>query len=304
MDFDRYIKDSWKRHGSEPEPVFDAFPVGRACAQSAGDLVAFAGLVAHVSGEHLGRWRDGIAVLDGVLGDPYLLGDEAALRSVQRSRALLYHGSGDRKTAEALLAEYADTAWPVASSRVRMLASVAAAFAAQGDVDLARSTFEEAVEIASYGPQPRDPAARALAVAANNLAMDLEELESRSEVQDELMVFAARTSRRWWEVAGDVTNVLLADVRVASALLAVGDVSGALPFAEDAARHSAREGTLAGFRIQAMLVLGRAKLASGDSAAAESALRQADEAFLHLPDAYRDYYEPQIETLRASTVGT
>ena len=147
MDFARYIKDSWKRHGDEPAQVFDAFPVGRACAQNARDLVAWAGLVAHVSGEHLGRWNDGIAVLDGVLADPYLLGEEASLRSVQRSRALLYFGSGDRKYADRLLEEYSDTDWPAASSRVRMLANAATAFAALGDVDRARSTFEEAIEV-------------------------------------------------------------------------------------------------------------------------------------------------------------
>lgn len=302
MDFDQFLKDSWGRHGDEPEQVFDALPVGRALAQNAAHLVAWAGLASHVAGEHLGRWADGLRLLDDVVDDPYLLESSNGHRSVQRSRAALLLASGDAAAADAVLAEHSDPAWPVASSRVRVLAIAASALAAQGQVARGRARFEEAVEVIGYGPRKDDPAAKSLAIAGNNLAMDLEELPSRTSEQDALMVLAARTSRTWWKVAGNETNVLLADVRVASALLAAGDAEAALPFARDAARDSGREGVLAGFRIQAMLVLGRTSLATGDVEAATEALTAADVAFTELPEAYHAFYEPQIEALRVAAL--
>ena len=130
--------------------------------------------------------------------------------------------------------------------------------------------------------------------------MALEELDTRTDAHNELMVLAAQTSRRWWEVAGDATHVLLADVRVASSWLAVDQPSEALPFARAAAEASGREGTLAGYRIQAMLVLGHASLGTADPQGAAQALQEAEASFANLPEDYHGYYAPQIETLRAA----
>ncbi len=303
MEFDPYLKDAWRRHGDEPQAVFDGLTAGRALARSASDVVAWAGLATHVAGEHLGRWADGLRLLEDALDDPRLSGHDVGRRSVHRSRAVLLLASGDRERAEVVLRDHADPSWPAASSRVRVFATASAALSARGDVDRARSIFEEALAAAGYEPGAEDPAARSLAITGNNLAMDLEDLLSRSPAQDELMVLAARTSRAWWEVAGDATNVLLADVCVASALLATGDAEGALSYAEAAASASEEKDVLAGFRIQAMLVLGRAALGTRDPERARGALAAADEAFSRLPEAYHGFYGPRMEALRASLVG-
>ncbi|MEN0064274.1 MAG: hypothetical protein AAGA48_19140 [Myxococcota bacterium] len=303
MGFEGYHRDAWNRHGNAPQEVFEELPAGRDLAETGKHLAAWGALVAHVAGEHLGRWSEGIALLDTIAADERFAEAEAARRSLHRSRAALLIGAGDRAGADAVVAENLDDAWPEASSQIRVWTTATTALAMQGEIDKATALFQEALKASAYGPDAKDPASRALAISGNNLAMDLEDLSGRSPAQDALMILAARTSRTWWAVAGDATNVLLADVRVASSLLAAGNASDALPFAEAASRGSEAEGTLAGYRIQAMLVLGKARQGVGDAQGAAAAVAKADEAFTHLPEAYRAYYESQIEALRADLMG-
>ena len=136
MDFKAYLKDAWNRHGNEPETVFAEFDGGRELAQNGQDLAGWAGLVTHVAGEHLGRFSDGLALLDPIVDAPALVEADPFRRAVQRSRAILLLGRGDRAQAESLLADNYAVDWPIASSKVRVFATTSTALAAhEGKVD-------------------------------------------------------------------------------------------------------------------------------------------------------------------------
>lgn len=302
MDFDGYLDRAWTRHGDDPEGVFERLPEGRARCTTPRDVAAWGALVAHVAGEHLGRWSEGMALLDEASRSQLLVDHPEVADALQRSRAALLLASGDPAGAETILAAHIDPARPPASSRARMLASASTARLGQGDVGGATSAFQGAIDAVQYGPAADDPAARSLAIAGNNLAMELEGLAVRDSAQTELMLLAARTAHRWWKVAGTPTNVLLAEVRLASSLLAAGDSAAALTHASTACRMAEDPEVLAGYRLQALLVSGRAQADCGDLVAARGTAEAARRTLEDVPPQYHDYYGPQVDALDAAII--
>jgi hypothetical protein len=135
--------------------------------------------------------------------------------------------------------------------------------------------FEEALGLASYGPGREDPASRALAVTANNLACDLEERTDRSVSETALMVKAAEVARRFWEIAGGWEQVMWAEYRLANSLLKAGRAKDALKHVDLAAELCAHNN--ASMYDQFFVAEARAKCwhAAGDKAEAAKARRDA-----------------------------
>jgi hypothetical protein len=124
--------------------------------------------------------------------------------------------------------------------------------------------FDEAIEVASYGPSKDDPASRALAVAANNLACTLEEREGRSKTETSLMLRAAEAARRYWEIAGTWLHVERAEYRLAISNLAAGRSRGALEHAGTCLRIVEENGSDPVEMFFAREALARAHDALGD----------------------------------------
>lgn len=228
---DEFVGTCWNDHASDAAGVFDRFDAGVALVTEAKHVPPFAGIVVHVAGEHLGRWKDGLAILHRI-DRPPLVADSPEGRALARSRAVLELCAGDRKAAHAsALAARSGSNQPFAGDLARILAVAASALAGQGATREAAEAFEEAMALASYGPTAADPVARALAVTANNLASAYEERKDRTPAEDTLMVRAAEAARDWWGLAGTWVEADRAEYRLASSLRHAGRAAEAIDHA-------------------------------------------------------------------------
>ncbi len=228
---DEFVGSCWNDHATDPVGVFDRFATGVSLVREAKHVPAFAGIVVHVAGEHLGRWQEGLDILRVISGPP-LVADSAEGRALARSKAVLELCLGDRKAAEqSALAARSGASQPFASDLARVLAIASAALAGQNRTVEAAALFEEAMSLAAYGPTATDPTARALAVTANNLASAFEEKKNRSASENTLMVRAAESAREWWGLAGTWLEAERAEYRLSSSLRHAGDAARALEHA-------------------------------------------------------------------------
>jgi tetratricopeptide (TPR) repeat protein len=250
---EKLIEQGWADHDKDSAGVLarlaEAIPEVKAA-----DIPAFAGLLVHVSGEHLGRWDDGLALL-GRLEAPAGTPEAQVLL---RSRATLLLAKGDRRAGEELIERAHSGALPMASTRIRVLAVAAAALAGQRQIDEGIRLFQEALALATYGPGKEDPAARALAVTGNNLAASLEEKKDRDARGDALLELASRTARRFWEIAGTWLEVERAEYRLAMSFIALGRSREALAHATECLALCEKNGADAGERFFAHEALARA----------------------------------------------
>lgn len=227
------VEQGWADHDKDSAGVLERTVQAIPRIEDAKHLPAVAALLVHVAGEHLGRWGDGLAALDRLAALPVHGPASPEAQALLRSRAALLLGSGDRAAAEDCIARAhpAVPTLPAASTRVRVLAVAASALAGQRRVDDAIALFEEALSLASYGPDKADPASRALAVTGNNLAASLEEKTGRSAAEDRLLELAAKTGRRYWEVAGTWLETERAEYRLCMTYVALGRSKDALDHA-------------------------------------------------------------------------
>lgn len=271
MTFDEFVRNGWQDHVEDPEGVFARLPGGVRLVTEPRHLPAFAGLVVHVAGEHLGRWADGIALFESVAGLPVFDPASPEGKGLRRAQAVLHRCAGDSQAeARCLAAGRSGGDLPEASDRIRVLATAAAALIAQKRLADGRRDFEEAVALAAYGPTKSDPAARALAVTANNLAAALEERPTLSPDERGLMLRAAEVARRFWGIAGGWQEAERAEYRLAQSHVKAGDAPAALRHAKACLAIVSANGNDAGEAFFGHEAMARAHLAAGNRAAARS----------------------------------
>jgi hypothetical protein len=196
MDVNAFVQRGWAEHGDAAAAVMERFPEGIGLVRGAEDAPPLAALIVHVAGEHLGRWEDGLALLDSLSSASGVAWHQDAGKKLLRSRAVLRLCAGDLEGYDKdVRAGITGGSVPEESDRIRVLAIAASALAGQARVAEASAWFREALDLAAYGPSGDDPAARALAITGNNLACSFEDLPERSDEAVELMKVAARTDR-------------------------------------------------------------------------------------------------------------
>jgi hypothetical protein len=233
MNLDEFVSKGWQDHAGDAEGVFARFPAGVALVSEAKHLPPLASLVVHVAGEHLGKWAEGLSILDRMGRLPVCDVATPEGKAVERSKAILHLCAGDVAASRA--AEDRARAGgkdPAPSDRIRVLAVAASALAGRDRVDEARAMLSEALALAAYGPAKSDPAARALAVTGNNLACALEEKASRTPAETGLMLQAATAGLEYWSIAGGWTETERAHYRLAMSHLKAGNPVSALTHAE------------------------------------------------------------------------
>ena len=128
-----------------------------------------------------------------------------------------------------------------------------------------------------------DPAVRALAVAGNNLAANLEEKAERSADERALMILAAQTGRRFWQRAGTWLETERAEYRLGMTWLAAGDAGQARQHALAClAIVDAQTDAAPLERFFGHDVLARAERALGHTAAQAAAVAAMQDAFKQL----------------------
>jgi tetratricopeptide (TPR) repeat protein len=222
MKFDDFLSQAWNDHAKQAEEVAKKIPGGIALIEKGEEIPQMAHLITHVFGEHLGRWEQGVQVLQGLKQNPCFVKMSESDLSISRSIASLEMASGKRQSVEDLST----------SDQIRVLAVAASALSEQKNSDKAQSLFRQALDSAQIGIIKDDPANRALAVTGNNLACSLEEKAVRTPKDTELMILAAQTGRKYWEIAGTWKQVTWGEYRLAMTYLKAGDLVQSLEHAQ------------------------------------------------------------------------
>jgi tetratricopeptide (TPR) repeat protein len=281
MDCATFVKQGWAEHGKDAEGVMARFAKGIDLAQTPGDLAALGALIVHVSGEHLGRWDEGTSLLELLTERPCYEAGSPAAQSLARSKAILHLCAGD---AEAVEASFGDES---ASGRIRVLTVAASALAGQKRTAEAVARFDEALGLAAYGPTADDPAARALAVTGNNLALELETKVDRTLDETALMKKAAAAGRRFWEISGTWLQVERAEYRLVVTHLAAGEPDVALTHAAACLAVCESNDAAPGELFFANEAVARANAALGNAQAAQAAREVAASLMPRLDDDWR-----------------
>ena len=228
MKLDEFINEGWNDHGANAAAVGARLDQGLALIETNEQIAPLANLAAHVYGEHLGEWNKGVAYLKQLRANPKFAADSESDKAIARLTVALELAAGR----EANVAAFST------SDQIRILAVAAAALAGQMHTNAAQKFFREALGKAE-GLAKEDPANRALAVTGNNLAAALEEKPERTGEEKDLMILAAQTGRKFWEIAGTWNQVMWAEYRLANSYLKAQDFAKALVHGQTAIKIAA-----------------------------------------------------------------
>ncbi len=209
MDFKQYIDQAWSIHATETISVFDSLGDGEKLIFANENIPVLARLITHVCGDHLGAWKIGTEKLNHLKNNPHFINSTESEFAIHRSIATLQTCSG----------ELTDLSHFPISEQVRILSQAAGMISEHGEISRAMDYFHRSLEIADQGLEKTDPANRALAITGNNLACTFEEKKSRSDLETELMILAAQTGRKFWEIAGGPAEVASAEYRLSQSYL-------------------------------------------------------------------------------------
>jgi hypothetical protein len=265
MDFATFLEAAWNDHGDRPEDVAARLAGGVGLVAAPADIAPFARIVTHVYGEHLGRWDDGVRVLESLRASPACDGSAAATGAIAVGIATLRYAGGDRDVAAALEPE----------DRIAVLAAAASALVGRGDRKLAGAAYRQALVLAEAGLPPGSPAIRALAVGGNNLAATLEETADRDADDSATMVAAAEAGLRYWRLAGTWLEEERALYRVARSRMLAGDPEGASDSAQACLDVCAINDASPFERFFGYAMLALARRAAGDKAGFATARAEA-----------------------------
>jgi tetratricopeptide (TPR) repeat protein len=222
MKFNEFINQAWNDHATQPEQVAERLADGIKAIEIAEQISQLAQLATHVFGEHLGKWDKGIGFLKSLKQNPHFEINSENDRAVSRSIKSLELASGKINSVEDFST----------SDQIRILAVAASALSEQKNAEKAQEFFRIALEKAQTAIAKEDPANRALAVTGNNLASNLEEKPNRTNQETELMILAAQTGRKFWELAGTWLHVERAEYRLSMSYRKAGDLAKALEHAQ------------------------------------------------------------------------
>jgi hypothetical protein len=290
MDFDPFIAQGWDDHVADSPGVAARLQsTGMALVSQTAQIAPLAHLAHHVFGEHLGRWQDGIDLIQRLAALPLSQTDATVASALRRFTASLMLAAGDADPRAGLNP----------SDRIRV-AALAAASLAERDTARAIALFQQALaEAEAAGLPDTDPCTRALAATGNNLASTLEQKAGRTAAERDLMILAAQTARHYWALAGTWLETERAEYRLAMSWLQAGDAVQARRHAQLCLEIVQANGGLALERFFAWESLGLAERAAGNAAGHQQALAQASQAFAALEEADRSWCEVSLEKLRS-----
>lgn len=231
--FEAFLKTAWAEHGEKSQEVAERLAPSISLVQKPEQIGPFASLVSHVYGEHLGRWDEGIAVLEAIRRAPGYDGSAAPSGLLVRSIATLRYAGGDAALLDSLAPD----------DRAFVLAGASAIFTARNDFDRAIDSYSQALRAARSGLQAGAPALRALAIGGNNLSAALEEEPDLTPREMQAMLEAAESGLTYWKQAGTWLEEERAEYRLTRSLLKAGRPQGAVRSAQRCVavceRHSA-----------------------------------------------------------------
>jgi hypothetical protein len=291
--FDAFMESAWTAHGERPDDVAAQLADALTLPQDAAQLQRFASLATHVYGEHLGRWRDGVLLLDALRTTPAFDGGGDATRALARHVATLRHAAGDADALGTLARD----------DQAAALAAAASALAGRQAFERAIDAHVAACALAAAGIAKDSPANRALAVAGNNLAVTLEGKRDRSPRETQAMLDAAQSALVHWKVAGTWVEEERAHYRLARSRLCAGDAQGAVASAAHCialcdTNHAPPFEFFFGYAALAL-----AHRAAGDHAAFEDARTRALALYESLADDEQPFAAADLAAIESPAPG-
>ena len=291
MDFSTFIGRAWDEHAVAPQGVADRLVSGIALAGDEGQLNQLLTLAHHVHGEHLGTWQEGIAFIErletAAAFAPQGPSGQAARRCIASLR--LTGGASDPAPLNGL----------AESDRIRALAMAAANLAGREPLR-AGALLRDALDLAQRTDFPaNDPMNRALALAGNQIACELEEKPQRSADERGLMILAAQTARQYWALAGTWLETERAEYRLANTWLQAGDLARAREHAQACLEIVAANDGAPLERFFAWEALGLVERAAGNATGHAQALARAREAFAELDESDKSWCAASLDKLAA-----
>ena len=281
---DEFVDRCWDDHASDPVGVAARMGDVLSLVRDPGGAVMVSMLVHHVFGEHLGRWEQGIGMLERLAA--LAAGGESEAIAIGRCRSSLRlcAGLGD------------DRAGMMSGDACRVTAMAACAL---GQFDSVRSSryMEEAATAADRLPRD-DPAIRVVASFANNLAGSLQEKKDPSESEQRLMLRSAELARKYWELAGTWKEVERAEYRLAVCSVAAGNGGRALEHANqctEIVRNNGSEPLEVFFAAEARALASRMV---GNDDLFEQALDEAESSYGRIDQADQPWCLPTLAKLR------
>lgn len=287
MDFDTALDQAWADHADHPHAVAERLPQLLALVERAQQVPLCAHLVAHVLGEHLGHWSQGLGLLDVLAHHPAC--DAAGRHAVARQVAALRVTHG----------EPVDATGVQDDDRVAALAVAAGMLGGRGACARALAIYRDALALAAGGLPSDSPAARALAAGGNNLAAALESRTDRSAAITEGMVATAEAALHWWRIAGGWLEEERAEYRLARSLLAAGRATEAATHAERCAAICETHDAPAMERFFGQAALAAARRAAGETAGFDAARQAARRHFDAVAADERHWCDAELRELEA-----
>lgn len=209
---DTTINAAWQSHTQDPQQALadimaiDFTPLGY--DQASGWLKIFGHLtIGHLGDQQQAQQRMSQAAPQNPACE-YARGEFLAIVAICR-------GDGD-KIDWAALAEQGRPYKSTANLAIELHARAAGELTHQEVVSEGAELYQRTIAMADKAEfEPKDPAARALAVTSNNLAGTLEGFAKLSEDQKQLIVLAAEQARRYWAIAGTAVHIERAEYRLA-----------------------------------------------------------------------------------------
>lgn len=218
MNFNEYLQNAWSLHTTDSKKVADEIKENFKLMQSEDDVMSMARLIVHVCGEHLGDWERGISLLKKLKNNATVKDKN----EMNRNMAILNLGNFPDTT----LDNFSD------SDKSIIYAKTASALANLGGTKNALKFYQLACKLADENLTKQDLAIKTLAISGNNIANTLEDKKNRSEKDNELMLFAAKKARVYWEIAGTWLEVERAEYRLSKTNLQLQDFNQAIIHAE------------------------------------------------------------------------
>lgn len=278
MEFPEYLSRAWSDHGKNPDATAESIETGTSLCRSADDVNSLVQLTTHLYSEHLRRFTEGERRLREIGKSQFAKGTSAEF-TVARAIAAF-------RLCEGTLNPLEDRMGLTPSDLARALAVATSALAVR-DSERALQYLRLALELAATVDfSSAEGLARSLAIAGNNSAASLEEEATLSETQRTLMLLAAETGRKYWEIAGTWLEVERAEVRWACSCLKSGSFDEARTHARLALAVCEQNGAAAIEFFCAFEAMARIEK-TAKTAAFQSALAVTEEWFEKI-DAVKD----------------
>jgi hypothetical protein len=221
MNFETYINQAWADHATQSVKVAEGFASATKFVETNEQLAQMVNLVTHVMGEHLAKWNEGIELLGTLKANPKFEAGTETERAIHRSIEVMKIGGGQPPSLSGFST----------SDQIRIMA-VAGSALSERNAMKAKELLTKSLELARTGLDQKDPANRGLAVTGNNLACALEQKSDRNQAETDLMILAAQTGRKYWELVGTWLEVSRAEYRLAMTFLQAQDLNRAFDHAQ------------------------------------------------------------------------